>query len=68
MLRQYINNVLISEFIDYTHGSSCSIANTTDVTIGCRGNMVRFFEGKIDDIRIYNRAISPTEVQTLFLE
>jgi hypothetical protein len=68
ILRQYINNVLITEFTDYTDNSSCTIGNTTDVTIGCRGNMVRFFEGKIDDIRIYNRAITPVEVNALFLE
>jgi hypothetical protein len=64
-LRQYLNNVLIQEFVDNT---TCSTANTADMTIGCRGNLVRFFKGKIDDIRIYGRAISNGEITNLYNE
>lgn len=67
-LKHYLNNVLIAEFVDTTDGSSCSIGNTADMTIGCRGNLVRFFKGKIDDIRIYSRAITSAEVTNLFQE
>lgn len=64
-LRQYLNNTMIQEFTDNT---ACSVANTADLTIGCRGNLVRFFKGKIDDIRIYSRAISGGEVANLYNE
>jgi hypothetical protein len=64
-LRHYLNNVLIAEITDTT---SCSVSNTADMTIGCRGNLVRFFKGKIDDIRIYSRAITAAEVSGLYAE
>jgi hypothetical protein len=64
-LRHYLNGSMIEEFTDNT---SCTTANTADMTIGCRGNLVRFFKGKIDDIRIYNRSISEAEVANLFVE
>ena len=64
-LRQYLNNVLIQEFTDNT---TCSTGNTADMTIGCRGNLVRFFKGKIDDIRIYSRALTGSELSNLYNE
>jgi hypothetical protein len=64
-LRHYLNGTLVEEFADNT---SCSVANTANVTIGCRGNLLRFFKGKIDDIRFYNRAITEAEVANLFVE
>ncbi len=64
-LRHYLNGTLIQEITDNT---SCSTANTADMTIGSRGNLVRFFKGKIDDIRIYGRAISTGEVADLYHE
>lgn len=36
--------------------------------IGTRDNNTGFFDGKIDDIRIYNRAINPNEVCALYNE
>jgi hypothetical protein len=35
------------------------------MTIGARGQLVRFFTGKIDDIRIYNRALNDKELSLL---
>ncbi len=64
-LRQYLNGNLIQEFTDNT---SCSTTNTADLTIGCRGNLVRYFKGKIDDIRIYGRSVSEAEVASLYVE
>jgi hypothetical protein len=65
MLRNYLNNVLIEEITDPV---SCSIENNANMTIGCRGNLVRFFKGKIDDVRIYDRALAPGEVGNLYGE
>lgn len=67
-LRHYLNNVLIDEFTDATDASECSVGNTVDMTIGTRGNLVRFFKGKIDDIRIYNRALTAPEISALYAE
>lgn len=64
-LSQYLNGVLQAEFIDNT---TCSTSNTANMTIGCRGNLVRFFKGKVDDIRIYGRALSASEIATLYNE
>ena len=43
---------------------------TADLLIGCgeeSGSLVKFFAGKIDDVRIYNRALSADEVQQLYI-
>ena len=44
--------------------------NTTinPFTIGVTPNLEHFFEGTIDDIRIYNRAVSKAEIKALFTE
>jgi hypothetical protein len=62
---QYLNGTLLAEFTDNT---TCSTSNTADMTIGTRGNLVRYFKGKIDDIRIYGRALSTSEIATLYYE
>ena len=68
-LKFYLNNVLVSTFTDTTtEGSSCSPKNDSHMTIGTRGQLARFFTGKIDDIRIYNRALSSEEVTVLNAE
>lgn len=61
-IRHYLNNEMVAEVTDPT---TCTTANTADITIGCRGNLVRFFKGKIDDIRIYDRALTKNEVAQL---
>jgi formylglycine-generating enzyme required for sulfatase activity/sugar lactone lactonase YvrE len=39
---------------------------TQSLTIGGAPDNLRFFEGSIDDVRIYNRALSASEVQALY--
>ena len=42
---------------------------TADLLIGCGeggGSLVRFFAGEIDDVCIYNRALSPEEISELY--
>jgi len=41
-------------------------ANQSDLFIAARGNMTNFFKGKVDDLRIYNRALTDVEVQALY--
>jgi concanavalin A-like lectin/glucanase superfamily protein len=71
-LKTYINGV---EVTSYVAGGLGSGSHTTDAgqllhiahnqtcnsLSGCG-----YFNGKLDDVRIYNRALSPTEVQQLY--
>lgn len=63
----YINGVLSASFA--TTGAICSSANTlyfgTDYH-GTLGNFHRFFNGKIDDIGIWNRLLTNCEIQQLY--
>ena len=49
------------------------IKNTSlDLIIGAHmnssGNVYNFFQGNLDDLRIYNRALTEAEVQALYYE
>ena len=63
-LKLYSNNVLI--------GTSTGSLNLSSITqnlfFGKEGALGRFFKGKLDDIRIYNRAINACDVDSLFNE
>ena len=41
------------------------IANTDDLYIG-RSQYGEYWDGKLDDIRIYNRVLDQTEIQALY--
>lgn len=43
-----------------------TILNTVPLTIGVRDNGGEPFTGIIDDVKIFNRALTPSEVQSLF--
>ncbi len=59
----FINNV-IEATINFTSASSIFSTNTNPLKFG--GGYYSF-NGRIDDIAIYNRALSPAEVQQLYL-
>jgi len=62
----YVNGVLSSskENLMITSGNT---GNTYPLTIGRRGNSAsRFFKGKIDDLGIWNRALSQCEISNLY--
>jgi hypothetical protein len=63
-VKQYVDGTLVGEFNDLN--GACTTNNTADVTIATRGNLVRFFKGKIDNVRFYSRALSQSEVASLF--
>ena len=42
------------------------MGNSTKIFIGISANMVRAVKGLIDDVRIYDRALSAAEVQALY--
>ncbi len=55
-----------------TASSTGSASNSIPLCFGCvhwpSGGAGRFFEGTLDDIRIYNRAVDETEVMALYRE
>lgn len=61
----YIDNVLdVTSSISYTG----SIINNLDLYIGCSSNVQQFYKGSVDDIRIYKKALSVTEISKLYNE
>lgn len=64
-LRTFVDAVGAEEVEDVT---TCTTGNDADITIGARGNLMRFFKGKIDNIRFYNRALTLNEVGVLYAE
>jgi hypothetical protein len=44
---------MLTDDLDFHIGSCCELGST-------------FFDGALDDVRLYNRALSPTEVQRLY--
>lgn len=65
-LKLYVDNVKINEVEDST---SLNVNNSLPLFIGCRNPSVTdrcFFQGAIDEIRIYNRQLDETEIAYLF--
>jgi uncharacterized repeat protein (TIGR01451 family) len=58
-LRLYVNGVQVSS-VAATGAISTS---TNPLQIGGDSNYGQFFQGMIDEVRIYNRALTPTEIQ-----
>ena len=59
-LRLYVNGVLTA-----TQARTGAIeTNTSPVRIGGNSPYGEFFQGLIDEVRVYNRALSQTEIQT----
>ena len=64
-LRHYVNSIETSNY-DVT---GKILSNTTPLSIGVQtGVSIYYFPGAIDDIRIYNRALSTVEIQALYHE
>jgi hypothetical protein len=61
----YKNNVLIAHDFD-TAGVSLVSGSTRTVNIGARGGTANFVIGTMDDVRIYNRALSASEIKQLY--
>jgi hypothetical protein len=60
MLQLYVNGVLVREF-----GLSRAAATVSSGDLRIGGNAIwdEYFKGRIDEVRIYNRALSPAEIQ-----
>lgn len=61
----YVNGILKS-IGEVTPPTGVAATTTDRYFIGNRGDTGRAFDGKIDDVRLYNRTLSPTEVKSLY--
>lgn len=64
-LIQYLNGVKLSEV---EHNLTCESSNSVPITIGTNPSLIRFFKGKIDDIRFYNVALTQDRITELYEE
>jgi len=62
-LRLYIDGILDGTITDTTTSVT---SNDSECFVGKRGNNINHFKGIIDEIRIYDRAISEAEIQELY--
>ena len=60
----YLNGLKISG--SYVGRKTSPDVQPTNIYIGARAGSLEFFDGLIDDVRIYNRALSETEIKTLY--
>ncbi len=61
----YLNGVQTS-VANISSYSSCNLSNTYSFNIGARENGSLIFNGSLDDIRVYNRALSASEIKQLY--
>ncbi|MEM3483956.1 MAG: LamG-like jellyroll fold domain-containing protein, partial [Candidatus Woesearchaeota archaeon] len=61
-LELYVNGQNKSGFLAYTSATSTPYATTDTLKIGTLTNSSYFFNGSIDEVRIYKRALSPQEI------
>lgn len=47
-------------------GSGCPTTSITTTRVGNRNGGARYFDGKMDDIRIYNSALSPSQITDIY--
>jgi len=64
-VRIYVNGINVSG--EWWTGSGCDppFSSSVPVRIGAVGGLEQLFEGTIDGVRIYDRALSPVEIQDL---
>ena len=63
--RHYLNGSLIGEF---KNGSISSDNGISSALLGTSRVFDRYFDGKIDDVKIYGRALSESEILKLYLK
>lgn len=59
----YVDGVLD---VQHATAHTGSISNLRDLTIGCGSNIAQHYNGDIDDIKIYNKALTLQEIQNLY--
>lgn len=63
----YLNGALASS-TTHGRGGALDTDDTVPVWIGANGSPARYFDGILDDVRLYDRALDATEVSALYEE
>jgi len=66
IVKVFMNGKLVSTA---THGGSIPYDGTQNLILGAwyaSGGFTRFWNGKMDDLKLYNRALTDTEITTIF--
>ena len=48
--------------------SSCPLYIGVDIDTGCSGSLGQYMAGDVDEVRVYNRALSQTEIEAIYNE
>lgn len=67
------NNNTLTGYVDGVSISAAAIngtitASVNPITIGRDGSLARYLNGSIDDVRVYNTALTPDQVQAIYKE
>ena len=65
IMKLYVNNSFIGQT---TQTNNSSISTSTVLRLGANINSAYYFNGKLDQVRIFNKALSSSEVTTLYGE
>jgi uncharacterized protein (TIGR02145 family) len=63
----YCNGIKVNE-LPYSNGENYSLSSDSPLTIGAGNWLQNYFNGDMDEIRIYNRALNDAEIRELFNE
>jgi hypothetical protein len=64
-IKHFINGIQISQFY-CSNIVTTSVSTLTDLYFGVDRDLSNFYSGKLDDVGIYNRALSTSEIQQLY--
>ena len=56
-----------NEVCSYTVPSAQGLVNSYTDCLGCNGNDYEWYAGKMDEVRLYNKALTAAEVEALYL-
>ncbi len=67
-VEMFLDGMLVSTFTraQTLNFSTCPLFLGTDADSGCSGNLGNYFHGQMDDVRVYDRALSNEEVIVLY--
>jgi hypothetical protein len=65
-VKYYVNGVLLTEAGSKTRDDAINTATNNPIYFGSLYGTGRYFKGAIDEMRMYNRAMSDSEVMALY--
>ena len=65
-VKYYVNGVLLTETVRKTRDDTINTATNNPIYFGSLYGTGRYFKGAIDEMRMYNRAMSDSEVMALY--